>query len=72
MKTCPECGGELEFSYGLAGGGMGAYEWCKADACDYFHKDRECLFCDALLAEGKRTCGDSECERKGGAEVTRG
>lgn len=26
--VCPKCGRPLETSYGLAGGGMGLYEYC--------------------------------------------
>ncbi len=26
--TCPKCGGELDMGYGMAGGGMGVYEYC--------------------------------------------
>jgi len=28
MNKCPKCGTELEMGYGLAGGGIGAYEYC--------------------------------------------
>ena len=28
MNKCPKCGKELEMGYGLAGGGIGAYEYC--------------------------------------------
>ena len=38
MDGCPKCGGELQFGYGLAGGGCGSYEYCTADGCDYFNK----------------------------------
>jgi len=27
-NPCPKCGAELEQGYGLAGGGMGPYEFC--------------------------------------------
>jgi len=34
---CPECGGEVTFGYGLAGGGdPGGYEMCLE--CDWFLK----------------------------------
>jgi hypothetical protein len=26
---CPECGAQLESGYGMAGGGMGVYEYCE-------------------------------------------
>lgn len=35
---CPKCGAELFFGYGLMGGGVGAYEGCTDDDCDYFEK----------------------------------
>jgi hypothetical protein len=25
---CPDCGGDIDMGYGLAGGGIGAYEYC--------------------------------------------
>ena len=28
FDACPKCGGELEVGYGLAGGGMGSYQYC--------------------------------------------
>ena len=35
--ACPKCGGaNIGFGYGLAGGGMGAYEYC--EDCDWFEK----------------------------------
>jgi hypothetical protein len=37
-KKCPKCGGELEWGYGLAGGGMGPYALCASDECDWFQK----------------------------------
>lgn len=27
-NICPKCGADLEIGYGMAGGGMGAYEYC--------------------------------------------
>jgi len=36
--TCPKCGTPTCEGYGLAGGGLGAYVHCSADACDYFEK----------------------------------
>lgn len=36
---CPECGGELFYGYGLAGGGMGGYVSC--DGCDALWKVME-------------------------------
>jgi hypothetical protein len=35
---CPKCGSEIRGGYGLAGGGMGVYEYCLNDDCDWFHK----------------------------------
>lgn len=35
---CPKCGADLHEGYGLMGGGIGAYEVCLADGCDYFTK----------------------------------
>ena len=34
-ERCPQCGGNLQHGYGLAGGGIGAYRYCSNDACDY-------------------------------------
>lgn len=28
FECCPHCQGELEFGFGLAGGGMGPYQYC--------------------------------------------
>jgi hypothetical protein len=38
---CPKCGGELFTGYGLMGGGIGAYEGCTNDDCDYFDKTQD-------------------------------
>jgi hypothetical protein len=38
---CPKCGTELERGYGLAGGGIGPYEYCPKDGCGYFTKSQE-------------------------------
>lgn len=35
---CPKCGSSLHQGYGLAGGGMGAYEMCEAEGCGHFEK----------------------------------
>jgi len=35
---CPKCGAHILPGYGLAGGGVGFYEVCAADGCDYFSK----------------------------------
>lgn len=40
-RKCLKCGGELHFGYGLAGGGMGSYEICLNDGCDYFSKEQD-------------------------------
>jgi hypothetical protein len=40
-NPCPKCGFELEQGYGLAGGGMGPYEFCPKDGCDYFTKSQD-------------------------------
>lgn len=39
--SCPKCGGETEFGYGLAGGGCGVYEFCLTEGCDYFDKTQD-------------------------------
>jgi hypothetical protein len=38
---CPKCGGELFQGYGLMGGGVGTYEGCEEDDCDYFRKEQD-------------------------------
>lgn len=40
-RKCPKCGAELEFGYGLAGGGIGPYEYCHGEDCDYFSKTQD-------------------------------
>lgn len=40
-RRCPKCGGELIFGYGMAGGGMGSYELCDNESCDYFSKTQD-------------------------------
>jgi len=35
---CPKCGAPLHQGYGLAGGGMGAYELCEVEGCGHFEK----------------------------------
>jgi len=37
FRTCPKCGGEITFGFGLAGGGYGPYWLCLV--CDWFHKE---------------------------------
>lgn len=37
-ETCPKCGTETQFGFGLAGGGYGPYVACMNDACDFFAK----------------------------------
>ena len=40
--NCPLCGNDtLDMGYGLAGGGIGVYYFCKTDGCSYFHKTRD-------------------------------
>ena len=40
--NCPLCGNDtLDVGYGLAGGGIGVYYFCKTDGCSYFHKTRD-------------------------------
>jgi hypothetical protein len=29
MDKCPHCGKDLEYGYGLAGGGIGPYAYCE-------------------------------------------
>jgi hypothetical protein len=38
LNPCPKCGAQLEQGYGLAGGGIGPYEYCSSEQCDYFLK----------------------------------
>lgn len=41
-ETCPKCGGELFYGYGLAGGGgPGSYVMCLTDDCDHFVKEQD-------------------------------
>lgn len=40
-NPCPKCGNELELGYGLAGGGIGPYEFCRNPACGYFAKHQD-------------------------------
>jgi len=41
-KTCPKCGAKaVERGYGLMGGGIGSYELCDTDACDWFAKQQD-------------------------------
>ncbi len=51
VDRCPKCGGELFYGYGLMGGGIGTYEGCDEDGCDYFYKEQDAEddtpFCDA-------------------------
>jgi hypothetical protein len=35
---CPKCGSEIGSGYGLAYGGMGVYNYCLNDECDWFWK----------------------------------
>lgn len=37
-QKCPKCGAETEMGYGLAGGGIGVYEYCTNSKCDHFDK----------------------------------
>lgn len=39
--SCPRCKTPTVQGYGLCGGGFGAYEYCKAGDCGYFHKYEE-------------------------------
>lgn len=41
MTTCPKCSAELCEGYGLAGGGIGTYFYCRNDACDFFDKTQD-------------------------------
>jgi hypothetical protein len=42
QDKCPKCGNEtLHYGYGLAGGGIGSYEYCSTDGCDHFHKTQD-------------------------------
>ncbi len=40
-EDCPKCGEPLTPGYGLMGGGIGVYQFCEADGCDYFHKTQD-------------------------------
>jgi hypothetical protein len=48
FNPCPKCGTELEMGYGLAGGGIGPYEYCPNERCNYFVKHQ-----DAEMEKGK-------------------
>ncbi len=39
LKTCPVCGDELIFGFGLAFGGFGAYALCDRAACNFARKE---------------------------------
>ena len=40
--NCPLCGNDtLDMGYGLAGGWIGVYYFCKTDKCSYFHKTQD-------------------------------
>lgn len=57
VESCPKCSGAIQFGYGLAFGGFGAYQYCKTEGCNWHEKDRECPTCEAI-----EPCG---CEKKG-------
>ena len=40
-ENCPLCGGELQYGFGLAGGGYGPYTYCDNEGCSYFDKVQE-------------------------------
>lgn len=40
-EKCPKCGTHIIFGYGMAGGGMGAYQMCCNESCDYFDKTQD-------------------------------
>lgn len=46
--NCPKCHDRIEFGYGLAFGGFGAYQYCENQACDWYEKDRECPTCEEI------------------------
>lgn len=39
FEKCPTCDGWIEIGYGLMGGGMGQYKFCRTDRCDWFYKE---------------------------------
>lgn len=39
--VCPRCGSETMIGYGFAGGGIGGYECCSDDACDWMVKSQD-------------------------------
>ena len=41
MNICPLCGAKVMSGYGLMGGGIGPYEFCENEACDYFLKTQD-------------------------------
>lgn len=42
---CPKCqAGHVKQGYGMAGGGMGFYEYCDNEACDYFDKTQDVAY----------------------------
>lgn len=40
-EKCPKCGADVDYGYGLAGGGIGPYRYCHGDDCDYFEKTQD-------------------------------
>lgn len=40
---CPKCRRDLMGGYGLMGGGVGRYEFCTADDCDWMQKWPEAI-----------------------------
>lgn len=48
VDTCPKCGGSVETGFGLAYGGYGSYQYCEAEGCGWFEKERICASCEGV------------------------
>lgn len=38
LEKCPKCGASIEIGYGLMGGGIGVYKFCRNEKCNWFWK----------------------------------
>lgn len=56
--------GESTFGYGLAGGGMGMYQMCTGDDCDWLSKEYKRSYRGAPTDNRKRTCGADICGKE--------
>lgn len=48
VDNCPECGCSVGTGFGLAYGGYGSYQYCEAEGCDWYEKERECASCEGV------------------------